>query len=496
MRLRDIIRSIVLPFRPIAAEPWENTQHNDTGHYVSKQLCLGYPPIRRAVMLIANAVAKLPIDAIRYLPDGSKKKERNHAGYQVLNEECSPYETCFHVKRELVIDAIFGNGLAWIRRDQYASPTGLLVLDPDTVEVRMIDGEPWYKMTLNGNAYTIPASDIFHLRGPGKHLLADPLVEIAKDALGLSLSLQTFSAKYFKQGRAGTTVVEMPPGLADEGKRKQFIHDWRVNYEGQQQAHRTLFAPFGAKVNFNDVDNEKSQLLSSRAFDLIQISNLFSVEPHLLGSQVTTSYSSLVEQNQSHLDNCLDPWLCAVEGEANLKLRTESEKRLQRIYFEFERKALLSMDAVSETNLIKTQLDEGLISEEYARRVLNLPAANEEETYRRPNGVSVVTAEPEPAEPTQEPVPQDLETADSELQRNALATAAVTRLLTRIAKSKGNIEQHRQIWNENLSAFANSNEVFTRIAEQFGEELAAVLPEQRQEIVGKIDIEEILRCMK
>ena len=214
MGLLDIIRSITFPPRPITMASVEHeVPPSDSGQAVSKALCLGYPPIRKAVMLVANSVASLPIHAIKYDANGGKIRDYDHPGYKLLNEKCSDILTPFTVKREIVVDSIFGNRLGYILRDEYAECYELLQINPDATTIEIVNGQPVYNTIIGQTNYKIPPSDIFHLRSLGASLLADPLCEIARNALGLSLSLQQYSSNYFKQGRGGLTIMELPTGL-------------------------------------------------------------------------------------------------------------------------------------------------------------------------------------------------------------------------------------------------------------------------------------------
>ena len=217
----------------------------------------------------------------------------------------------------------------------------------------------------------------------------------------------------------------------------------------------------------------------------------------------------MAESQQAFLDECLNPHLIALEQEADAKLRTETEKRLGRIYFEFERSALLSMDKTSENELITSQVNNGLISEEYGRRRLNLPDKVEDETYRRMSNVIVEGLEPV-APPPAMPLPDEgiPETTETETAKDKQISTQITKDLTRgiltrlvnrvktsVEKKHYDLSDHRAIMVENLKAYPQAETFVDNLIERVQPELDAVLPEQRAEILRSLDIEDMVQTL-
>ena len=479
---KEIDRSITTPWAQlgmmgfIPQKPLTIAEFLPDYTQVSKRICMGVPAIRRCVLLIAEAVAGLPIHIIRYDKEGNKKRDTDHFGYKLLTEDTGTILTPYVLKRELIIDAIFGNGLAWIQRDAFAEPSSLVLLDPDLTTYQ--DGV--FKTKLDNQDKIISPADVFHLRAAGANGLADELVKVARKALHLTLSLQEYADKYFINGSSGTTYMPYPAGCTTADKQKEAREQFASATTGQNNFHKVVWTAPGSDPKFNPANNEQSQFIESREHNLLEVANLFEIPASFIGAANNTSYKSLEEMQQAFLDYSLNPWLKQFEAQADQKLRTETEKRLGRAYYEFERKAIISMKPDIESGMVIAQVNNGLLSEEEGRRVLNLPPENEDETYRRAANIIEVGEEPAPIKPPPQPLEQPPDASDGDkapegqepdITARKLASGIVERLLRRMGHShesgKVDMEIHREAILEHLEAFPK--------AEEFADNLIALM---------------------
>ena len=473
-----------------------------SGIPVTYRACMGLPAIRKGVSLIAGHVAKLPLYVYRTSGDGSRKKDMKHPAYRLLMKSPSPLYSPFIFKRQIVAYTIlYGNSYAYIIRDEDGQPEQLLVLDPESTQVKMSkDGQPLYLTKLGGKNYTLPAEDIFHLKDFGDCLVGDGLVHIARDSLGLSLAMMRHSAAYFRNGAAGEKNVILSPILKDLEKRKQFIDEYHKVYSGSDNAYKTKFWMDGTKIESGTDDADKSQLVQSRLHDLIEVADLLCIPPHKLGATSTTSYGSLEQENQAFLDDCLDMWLIMVTQEVEAKLFTEAEKQNDLRSCDFDRSELLRMDSKTERDLLISEFNNGGISwEEYRIARDMLPDKDEEMEWRHPSNIVIEGDEDEPEEPEVPPqAPQappmipPPEQQQPEDKAKAMTKQVVQRLIKRIDKAvennKTELFEHLRVFTENLSVYPHAEEWSADLLERIETEVKAVLPEQRKEVFSRLDI--------
>ncbi len=63
-----------------------------------------------------------------------------------------------------------------------------------------------------------------------------------------------------------------------------------------------------------------------------------------MGDESRVSRASLEQENQSHLQEAIDPWLCTIESQANIKLLLEAEQEADTHVIEFDRTGLVRTD--------------------------------------------------------------------------------------------------------------------------------------------------------
>ena len=245
---------------------------------------------------------------------------------------------------------------------------------------------------------------MLHIKTFGDGIVGDGLVHIARDALGLSLAMLKHTSAYFRNGAAGERFILISPLLKDLEKRAQFIKEYKQQYASVDNAYKDKWLPPGTEVKQGASDPDKSQLVESRQFDLIQVADLLNIPPHKLGANISTSYSSLQSENQAFLDDCLDFWLVSWQQEIEAKLFSENEKAGDLRSLDFDRSELLRMDPKTEGELRIQKLNNGVISWEECRHLEDLPPEkDEEQEWRHPSNIVVEGDEPEP-EPEPEPV--------------------------------------------------------------------------------------------
>ncbi|MBK8246578.1 MAG: phage portal protein [Gemmatimonadetes bacterium] len=114
-----------------------------------------------------------------------------------------------------------GNGYAAIQRELNGQPYALHLCKPDRVRVERTDrGELVYRVRDdNGDEDTVPARDMFHLRGLGYDgIVGYSVLHLARQSLGLSSALETFGAGYFGNGTHPSGVLSTDQARARPGR--------------------------------------------------------------------------------------------------------------------------------------------------------------------------------------------------------------------------------------------------------------------------------------
>lgn len=314
-----------------------------SGVVVSRDTSLGYPAVWRGVNLISGDVAKLPLETYRVRPDGGKDRADTHPAHRLLKISPNSEMTPFVFKQTLTAHALLtGNGYAWILRKGSGDAAELIPLNPDSTWPYRENGRLLYLTTYEGGSFKLLPENVLHIKGLGfDGLCGYSVVQKLQESLGLGLALQRYGSVYFKNNGRPGMVVELPHALKDAEAVERFKRAWGEANEGVDNAHKVKLLEAGAKLSMFQVKNDEAQFLQSREFEIRQIANVLGCPPHKLGDSSRVAYNSLEQENQSYLDDCLDPRLVNWEEECEVKLLRTAEHEGHTHIIEFTRQALV-----------------------------------------------------------------------------------------------------------------------------------------------------------
>lgn len=398
-----------------------------SGAKVTTRTAMGYPPLWRAVNLIANSVAGLPFDVFRRQRDGGKKVDSRHPAQRLLEKSASQFVSAYTFRRTMTALALLhGNSYASIDRVE-GRPVSLSIWNPAQTIVRFMDGEIWYVTYFNNQPVRINSRDMLHIRGLGPDgIVGWPVLELMADALGVGMAAQEFGARFFGSG-SNMSGLLMIPGAFTEEKIRNTIAAWNSMQTGLTNSHKVALLQEGVKFQQLQIAPEQAQFLQTREHEIrATVANITGVPPHMLGDSTRTSHNSLEAEGQSYLDYCLQPWLKTWEMECREKLLTQQQQDNDTHIIEFNREALVQMSFESKINGIYRQLEAGLINHNEGRALLNMPSLGEDgdARYRPANWLEIGS----PGEETQEGEPNQPDTSEDNPEDSPEDSPAMTAL--------------------------------------------------------------------
>lgn len=373
-------------------EAWEEAgllTRSMSGVRVTPKRAIGYPPLWRGINLIANCARKLRPYVYRVTEDGSER-DKSHVVYPLLRRKANRFIKAGILRQVLTYHAVlFGNGYALIVRNRLGQPVELLPLSPFDTFPLQAEGELWYPTIVAGERRRIPAADVLHIHGLSfDGLQGLSVIEVMCDALGLAISSRDYASRFFSQG-ANASGILMIPGHLKEDAIKNVIKDFDRIATGVTRQHRVGLLQDGVKWQPMTVNAQESQLLESRQFDAREVANILGLPPHKLGDGSRTSYNSLEMENQSYLDDSMDPWLVTWEEELEEKCLTKKEKESESHYIEFNRAALLRTDLRTRYAVYAQARQWGWMSVNEIRRKENeKPIGPEGDIYLQPGNMA------------------------------------------------------------------------------------------------------------
>lgn len=360
--LHSAARSLENPRKPLSElsdndlEAMGGGSRSSSGVRVSYSTALTHSPVWRGINLLSRDVAKLPLLVFQREGEG-KRRAPEHRSYQLLRRKPNREMTAFVFKQTLVAHALLeGNGLAYIFRRGDGTPEELIPLVPGKSYPVRESGQLWYVTEVNGEWRKLYPENIFHLKGLSFDGLSGyRVIDKARESLGLGLAARDYGSRFFKNDARPGVVIEHPTSLS-EAAATRLKAQWNAMHSGLDNAHRTAVLEEGMKINKFSSTARESQLIQTREFDIVEVANWIGVPAHKIGDKSRTAYASLEQENQSYLDDSLDPWLVNFEDEAQEKLLTEEEKQNDSHTIEFVRQALLRANLVDRANYYRVAL--------------------------------------------------------------------------------------------------------------------------------------------
>ncbi|MHB1038517.1 MAG: phage portal protein [Pirellulales bacterium] len=432
------------PSTPLDQIDDDDSSTSWAGVSVSRETALTLSAMWRGVNVISRDVAKLPLHLYRRAAGDGRERATAHPSYRLVRRQPNTDTTPFIFWQQIVADVLLqGNGYAAIYRRGDGMPREIVRMLPDRTWPVRADSRLTYTTTVGGELRVLDPANVLHVKGLGYDGLGGySVLAKSRESLGWSLGMRKYSAKFFKNGARSAGVL-MTPGTMTETAAKSLQDSFNKAQAGLDNAHKTILLEEGAKYVANTISQDEAQFLESMQFSLVDVANWLHLAPHKVGHPGRTSYASLEQENQSHLDEAIDPWLVNIEQECGAKLLSAAEIEADTHYFEFTREALIRVDFRTKQEGISRQIQDGRLSPNEARALDNLPPREGGDRYWMPANmrfadepIAPPPPPPDPNSPDPEPDPVDDDPNADEAAR-AQRIAAANRLVLTDACRRG-----------------------------------------------------------
>lgn len=326
--------------------------------------------VYRAVELISDSIAMLPIYTMFEDKDGFKTRYTEHSTNKLLNHQPNQLMTRYQFIKLLMIDVMLkGNGFAYIKRDEAGNAIELQYLRPDMVTINYDELAQTLNYRCNTIAGIVEPCNMIHLvkySSDGVHGIS--ILQNAKNTLALSNDTEKQAHNFFKSGCALSGILKVQGQLSD-AQKQQIKSSWNSTYNGENSGLAVIQGNMDYQpISINAAD---SQLLETRLFNISDIARFFSISPVLLGDLSKSSYSTLEQSQLQFLSQTLQPYIVMIEQEFSRKIFRPSELNLS---VNVDEKALIMTDKAALSAYYVQLLQNGIMSANEIRKELGLPA--------------------------------------------------------------------------------------------------------------------------
>lgn len=337
----------------LTMEEWARLQSGGveakTGVIVSSESALRYTTVLICARVLSESVASLPCILYKRRADGGKDRATEHPLYRVLHDQANAWNTAFEYTEGTMVNlAMRGNGYSYVERNKRGQTIGIVPLNPDGVTItQAFDWSPKYEATMPDNSKAkLSAKDMHHIRGPlPKGYVGRSMISLAREAVGLGLAAEHFSAHLYANGVKPTGVLEHPGKIgpeATENLRTQFAN----KYAGISNGGKPLLLEEGMKWTSMSITPKDAEFIASRKFQRSEIAGIFRIPLHLVGDLERSTNNNIEHQSLEFIIHSIRPWLIRWEQAINRDLLTQ-EDRDNGYFCEFLMDAMLRGDTKS-----------------------------------------------------------------------------------------------------------------------------------------------------
>src|SRR5574344_3073185 len=273
-----------------------------SGKAVTERTAMQMTAVYSCVRILAEAVAGLPLNLYKYLPDGGKEKSFDHPLYRLLHDEPNPEMSSFVFREPLMTHLLlWGNAYAQIIRNGKGEGVALYPLMPNRMTVeRDATGKLSYQYRMQesdgqkSGTIILKPFDVLHIPGLGfDGLVGYSPIAMAKNAIGLSIATEEYGAKFFANGATPGGILEFPGTV----KNPEAIREsWNKGFSGTN-SHKVAILEEGMKYTPISISPEQAQFLETRKFQINEIARIFRIPPHMVGDLEKSSFSNIEQQS-------------------------------------------------------------------------------------------------------------------------------------------------------------------------------------------------------
>lgn len=294
----------------------------DSGMYVSEQTAMAYSAVYCAIRVLSESIASLSLKVYSLDNDNSRKVASGHPVYRLLHDAPNPEMTPAVFKETIQSHVVgWGNGYAKIVRDNSNRPVELWPLLPDRTYPQRRNGDLIYVTQVGEEKEEIlDKSNVLHIPGLGYNgLRGFSPISLARQSIGLGLSLEQFDARFFQNGAWLGGVLEHPGQLGQDAART-LRESWSKKHSGTVNAWKPAILEEGMKWNQVKLPADDAMFLQLRKFQVTEIARWYRVPPHMLGDLERATFSNIEQQGTEFARYTLGIWLTKWEEEISRKL--------------------------------------------------------------------------------------------------------------------------------------------------------------------------------
>ena len=330
--------------------------------------------VYRAVELISNSIATLPIKILISDESGNNEAETHPLNYVFSDRNTDNLISKFTLFKLLVQSVLLrGNGFALIERkgDRVNS---LRYLEPNDVQIVFdkVRNTLYYDVPLIKKR--VEPQDMLHfVMFSYDGIKGLSVLQNAARSLSIAHASENAAKGFFDNGMMINGILKVQ-GPVNQKQREDLRAAWNETYT----ANGSGIAILQGNMDYQTIQlsAKESQMLESRQFSVTDIARFFGVSPILLGDlSAKTNLNTFEALQNDFLVHTLQPYIVMIENELNRKLLKQSETNLS---ITLETNEILRIDKAAQSNYYSTLISSGVLSINEVRKEIGYNGIGED----------------------------------------------------------------------------------------------------------------------
>ena len=342
--------------------------------FTNSNSAMNLSAVYRAVELISNSIATLPIKILIQNESGKNEAETHPLNYVFSDRNKDNLISRYTLMKLLVQSVLLrGNGFCLIERAKDGTPTNLRYLEANDVQIvyDKIKNTLYYDVSILKRH--VEPKDMIHLvMHTYDGVKGISVLQNAARSLGIAHANDNAAKQFFENGMnlSGILTVQGPVS------QKQ-SEDIRTAWNETYTANGAGLTVLQGNMSYQSVQlsAKESQMLESRQFSVTDIARFFGINPVLLGDLSKVSFNTLEAVQNEFLVHTLQPYISMIENEFDRKLLSKSETNLS---ITLETNEILRTDKAAQSNYYSTLINSGVLSINEVRKELGYNGIGED----------------------------------------------------------------------------------------------------------------------
>lgn len=303
-----------------------------SGTISSTEAAMQVPAYYRAVRVVADGIAQLPIEIYKETAKGQAEPAKDHPLYDMLRWQPSELQNAHEFFTTILMHAVASGNAVCYKVVVNGQLRELIPVRPEGVSIQLNPTTMQKEFTFaleHGRSFSqISKDEVFHLAGPSwkPYKGLDPTM-LGAEAIGLARAIEESQARLHSNGVRLSGILSTDAKL-DKTQVDSLREQLTQAYAGVANAMKTLIASGGLKFTPMSMTGVDAQTIETRHHQIEEICRVIGVNPVMVGANGDgPTFASADVFFESHVKYTLQTWIAGLKAAINTQLLTADERR-------------------------------------------------------------------------------------------------------------------------------------------------------------------------